>query len=238
MFALEQDLDGIDLDLLEMQGAAWLNRLRRTIPTKTTGRRLTSLKALGKAYKLLVLVDYKAPTPARADPHPLPGGSEDLARMIDCSDTDEHKLLITLCGLVGSRVSEARSARPTDIDYAQRKLRIYGKGGRERIVPISDAAWEVILPIAVACMADPTSPMIKMGDRSARDVITRIGARAGVSRRVSSHDLRATFATLAYRKTRDIRAVQELLGHASSKQTEVYIEVDNASMANAANFME
>lgn len=238
MFALEQGLDGIDLDLLEMQGAAWLNRLRRVIPTKTTGRRLTSLKALGKAYQRLILVDYKAPTPAQPVPHPLPGGSDDLTKMIDRSDTDEHKLLITLCGLVGTRVSEARSAVPTDIDYATRKLRIYGKGGKERIVPISDAAWEIILPIAVMCMADPTSPMIKMGDRSARDVITRIGVRAGVSRRVSSHDLRATFATLAYRKTKDIRAVQYLLGHASSKQTEVYIEVDNDAMAKAANFME
>lgn len=238
MFVHEQGLDGINLDTLEIDGAAWLNRLRRVIGTKTTGRRLTSLKALGRSYKMLVLVDYKAPTPARADPHPLPGGQTDLVNMLDSCDSEEHKLLIALCGLVGCRVQEARNALPTDIDYAKRKLRIYGKGNKERIVPISDAAWEIILPIAVMSMRHPGDPMISMGDRSARDVITRIGARAGVSRRVSSHDLRATFATLAYRQTKDIRAVQYLLGHASSKQTEVYIEVDTESMSKAANFME
>lgn len=238
MFCVEQKTDMIDSDTLEHLGAEWLNRLRRTIPTKTTGRRLTSLKAMGRAMGVTVLADYHAPTPAPAVPHPLPGGVADLDRMIQSCETDDHRALIALCGLVGTRISEAREVLPTSFDYAARKIRIYGKGGRERIVPISQAAWDILLPIAVNCMMEPGKPLVRMGDRSAREVITRIGARAGVSRRVSSHDLRATFATAAYRNTKDIRAVQMLLGHASSTQTEVYIEVDDHSMAQAANFME
>ena len=64
-----------------------------------------------------------------------------------------------------------------------------------------------------------------MGDRSARALITRLGERAGLRRAIASHDLRATFATEVYNRTRDMRLVQELLGHSRLSTTQKYTQV-------------
>lgn len=241
MMWLEQDLPtNINRSDLEDIAARWLNARRRgpgSVSPKTLGRRLTSVRALGSAIGISVLPNYNAPTPAAPEPHPLPEGVDGVLRMLDACNTDEQLALVTLCGLVGCRVAEARETAPTAFIFREKKLRIFGKGSKERVVPISDAAWEILLPIVVEAMSNPNEPIIKMGDRSARDTITRIGARAGLSTRVSSHDLRATFATQAYAKTKDLRAVQMLLGHASSKQTEVYVGIGDKALRDAANIL-
>lgn len=227
----------IPLDDLEDIASSWLNSKRREVSPKTLGRRLTAVRALANALDMKILENYHAPTPAAPEPHPLPEGVEGVIQMIDACEKDEHRVLIALLGLVGTRLTEARETTPRHFDFRERKLRIYGKGSKERIVPIGDKAWEIILPIVVDAMTQPNLPIIKMGDRSARDTVTRIGARAGLSRRVASHDLRATFATEAYAKTKNLRAVQMLLGHASSKQTEVYVAVADKSLREAANII-
>jgi site-specific recombinase XerD len=239
MFWQEMDLETIDLPELEILGATWLNTRRRVMSPKTTGRRLTTIKNLGLAYKVAILTEYTPPTPATPKPHPLPGGTADLKSLIDGCYLDEHKALVTLTGLCGARVSEARDVTPDDFNLEKRTVEIWGKGDKVRIIPLSDMAWEILLPIIVDRMTTDrcTQPLISMGDRTARELITTLGRRAGISRPISSHDLRATFATAAYNVSKDIRAVQLLLGHASSKQTELYIGVADDQMRTAANFM-
>ena len=239
MFWLEMDLDQLDLDHLETLASRWLNSKRRIIAPKTTHRRLTTMKNLGLAFKLRILDDYRTPTPATPKPHPLPEGTEDLRKLLNVCYTTEHKVLITLTGLCGMRISEAREIDPTHFDFAAREVSVWGKGDKVRNIPLSDFAWSVLLPVLVDFMSTGRGKecLVKMGDRSARDLITRLGERAGISRAISSHDLRATFATEAYRNTKDIRAVQELLGHASAKQTELYILIDDGAKRAAASFM-
>jgi site-specific recombinase XerD len=82
-------------------------------------------------------------------------------------------------------------------------------------------------------MVEGDSPLVGINERHARKVITSLGAKIGLERRISSHDLRATFATAVYDKTMDIRLVQELIGHATSAQTEVYIGVNLDKMREA-----
>lgn len=157
--------------------------------------------------------------------------------MIESCRNPQHKALIALCGLCGLRVQEAVNVVVKDIDPARLLLTVRGKGDAERIVPISSEAWPALLPALVAAV--PNAPglaafLVPITESAARRLITRRGTSAGISRKVSSHDLRATFATATYEKSGgDIRAVQELLGHSQVETTAIYIGVSLERMRKA-----
>ncbi len=240
MFWLEMGLDKLDLNNLESLAAEWLNSKRMLLAPKTSERRLTAMKSLGNAYKISILSEYSTPSPGRPQPHPLPDGVADIRRLLDVCEHEQHRILIAMTGLMGMRISEARSTRACDFTYGQPTVTIWGKGDDVRTIPVSPYAMEVMMPslIEASIQARTDEPLIRVGDRSAREAITVLGQRARISRPISSHDLRATFATEAYRRSLDIRAVQELLGHATSKQTEVYILASQQAMRSAASIME
>lgn len=203
---------------------------------KTTGRRLTSLRAFVKWAKWpTMLVDYYAPTPLKGDPHPLPEGMEGVRRMIGVATSSEQRSLVAFCGMCGLRISEALSVRPSHFDFSTMELAVFGKGDKSRKVPVTSTAWEYMQDAVGRAFIDGDRTVITFKDRFARGLITTLGERAHLQRRVSSHDLRATFATALYEETLDLRVVQEILGHAASTDTEVYVK---ASMTKARSAME
>lgn len=203
------------------------------------GRRKTSAVALAKGCGLSILNNYSLPTPARPIPHPLPNGEDDLRRLLNAATNDEQRALITLLGLCGLRVAEALSTAYPHFDWVDRLLTVRGKGDKMRIVPLSDLAFSVLFKFVTAQYFARQPKVISYADRTARSCVTKLGARAGITRSISSHDLRATFATAAYKKCgNDIRIVQELLGHSSVLQTQLYVGVQMQDMRNAANFMD
>lgn len=143
--------------------------------------------------------------------------------MITACNNERHAALIALCGLVGLRISEALAVRPSHFDLHKMQLVVLGKGDKERIVPISPEAWEVLQYPTTRAFCNGNALVVGMQDRAARAMVTRVAKAAKLQRRVSSHDLRATFATEVYNKTLDQRLVQILLGHASSATTEIYV---------------
>src|SRR6478752_701308 len=96
---------------------------------------------------------------------------------------------------------------------------IKGKGEKIRVVPVSDEAWNVIASRVTNSFCTGDAPVVGLKDRFARRGIKDLGKRAGLQRDISSHDLRATFATAVYDKTKDIRLAQYLLGHFSVETT-------------------
>lgn len=179
------------------------------------------------------MLDYQGAQAAALVAHPLPGGMTDVRRLISVARTDQHRALISLMGMVGCRVSEALDCRPSWFDLGQSIVEIRGKGDKSRIVPVSSQAMEyVLVPLTRAFVAGDVR-IINIADRTARKVVTSLGKKAKLARAISSHDLRATFATSLYDRTKDPRLVQELLGHASIVTTQGYIGVylENARKA-------
>lgn len=212
----------------------WLTTYRRIVAPKTTNRRITSLKAFASwAGWPAVLTDYTAPTAAKTAPHPIPEGMDGVRRIMQVTTNEKQRALIALCGYCGCRVAEALAARPSDINLSTMEITIRGKGDRTRVLPISPQAWDVIQSSVYRAFVSGDTEIIGLHDRFARRVITELGARAGLKRSISSHDLRATFATAVFDKTKDVRIVQELLGHASSSTTDGYIGVTQAKMREA-----
>jgi site-specific recombinase XerD len=182
------------------------------------------------------LEEYIAPQPGRTVPHPIPEGPSGVERMIAKAKNYEQEALTALIGFVGCRVGEALSLTHHHFDVQSMLLTIRGKGDKTRIVPISPHAWQYIQSAYVLAINKEDGKLISYKDRFARQIIKNLGERAKLQRAVSSHDLRATFATAAYDRTQNIRVVQELLGHASSETTEIYTGVTDAALKDAVNF--
>lgn len=234
----EMNLTAIPLAEFEITCAQWLNNCRNNLAAKSVGRRMTSCRILAECYGLKILENYRPPVAAPPRPHPLPGGSQDLARLISVCLCMEHEVLIGLTGLCGMRIAEALSIGPDNFNLREKIVTVYGKGRRYREIPISPRAWNIFVPALVNAGHLKQTKLINCADRSARDTITRLGQRAGISRPIASHDLRATFATEAYRRSGDIVSVQRLMGHASVIQTQVYVGIHMATMREVADFME
>lgn len=222
----ETEEDSISQEEFTSTAMYWLNGNRSTKARKTTTRRLTSLKVFARwAGWGEPLADYNAPKTVPGVPHPIPEGMEGVRRMIAAARSSQHKALVALCGMAGLRVAEALEVRPSDIDRQDMVLRVLGKGEKYRFIPVNDELWDIIAPSVVEAFLANDAQLVGLHDRAARKVVTRLAKSAGLQRHVSSHDLRATFATEVYNKTLDIRVVQELLGHSSVETTQIYTGV-------------
>lgn len=225
--------DSDDWSTLELDAAAYLTAHRTTWAPKTTVRKLGAIRTWAKANdQPKFLVDYRPPTPGDPDPHPLDEGMDGIVLMCRLAPNHEQTALIALCGLCGLRVAEALRTRPSDIDLGRRKLTVRGKGDKVRQVPISTAALTYMAG-AYGEAFPGDDQLVRLEERYARGRVTLIAKHAGISRPVASHDLRATFATTIYRRTKDIRLVQRLLGHASVVTTQLYIGIHDDDMRQA-----
>jgi integrase/recombinase XerD len=140
------------------------------------------------------------------------------------------------CGL---RVSELASLDTRDVALDEGVLRVFGKGGKERVVPVAGAAARALdeyvregrLRLRTACATAPAGDPLFLstrGRRLSRQAVFRIvrdrGRRVGVD--LHPHTLRHSFATHLLEGGADLRAVQELLGHADISTTQIYTHVD------------
>lgn len=137
----------------------------------------------------------------------------------------------------GARVSELVGLRLQDVLFEEGIARLFGKGAKERLVPVGRRALG-----AVALYAREIRPALDRGHGKGRlflnargSPLSRVGAwgiirqaarRAGLTKRVTPHTLRHTFATHLLEGGADLRAVQEMLGHADLATTQLYTHVD------------
>jgi integrase/recombinase XerD len=147
------------------------------------------------------------------------------------------RALLELAYGAGLRVSELCGLVVTDLLLTENLVRVFGKGGKERLVPIGRS---VIGAISVYLhTVRPTLDRGKSGGRlllnargqplsrvGAWGIVKRAAARAGITKRVTPHTLRHSFATHLLEGGADLRAVQEMLGHADLSTTQIYTHVD------------
>ena len=162
-----------------------------------------------------------------------------MERAIDLSkwEGQRNKAIIETLFSCGLRVSELVTLRFSDVFAKERYLRIVGKGGKERLVPISQQALHEI----ELWLYDRNLMTIKPGEeeylflnrRGAHltrtmilIMIKRTAAEAGISKTVSPHTLRHSFATALLKGGADLRAIQEMLGHEDIGTTQIYTHID------------
>ena len=187
----------------------------------------------------------KPPAPAKRLPKALPLG--DVEAILEASGSAgttlalrDRALLEVLYG-TGARISEAVGLDVDDLDTVDGTVLLRGKGGKERLVPVGSYALEAVdaylvrgRPELVAAGSGTAALFLnarggRLSRQSAWAVLVRAAGRAGITRDVSPHTLRHSFATHLLDGGADVRVVQELLGHASVTTTQVYtlVTVDN-----------
>ena len=163
----------------------------------------------------------------------------DAARVGDDVTSLRDSALLELLYATGARVSEAvgLALDDLDLDEALPVIRLFGKGRKERIVPLGSyakAAIEayIVRSRPVLAQRGQGSPALFLNSRgralsrqSAWEIIQRVAGRAGIDEDVSPHTLRHSFATHLLEGGASIRDVQELLGHASVQTTQIYTRV-------------
>jgi integrase/recombinase XerC len=136
----------------------------------------------------------------------------------------------------GLRISEALSLTVDDVRADRGFVRVRGKGGKERLAPLSEAAKLRLgeyLDERAALPADETQHMLFLGTRGgplsrreAQRIVSRLAESAGVGQSVHPHTLRHSFASHLLQAGADLRSVQELLGHSRLSTTERYTHLD------------
>jgi len=179
----------------------------------------------------------RPPAPARRLPKAI--SVEDVVRLLDAASTDsplglrDRALLEVLYG-TGARISEAVGLAVDDLDRETGVVKLAGKGGKERVVPVGSYALAAVQAYLVrgrpplATRGTGTSRLFlnarggALSRQSAWAVLRTVAARAGITTEISPHTLRHSFATHLLDGGADVRVVQELLGHASVTTTQVY----------------
>lgn len=166
----------------------------------------------------------------------LPGtlSIEEVSRILRQPDESkrglrDRALLEVLYG-TGLRVSELVNLRIADINLDMGFVRCKGKGGKERIVPLGKPAVQAVARY-LATRAD-SWPVLFPGYRGKPltraalwGLLRRYAAAAGIGKRVTPHTIRHSFATHLLQGGADLRAIQEMLGHASISTTQIYTHV-------------
>lgn len=160
----------------------------------------------------------------------------EIKKIIAATENPKHSLILKMCYGMGLRVSEVVALKLTDIDNADKLVRIeQGKGKKDRIAILPES----LLPELRAYYLTyrPKVYLFEGQDggrysvRSAQAVFKNALERAGIKKKIGIHGLRHSYATHLLEAGTDIRFIQELLGHNSIKTTEIYTHISNAAKA-------
>ena len=245
--------DTTDRRLIE----GYLRELGQLLSPRTVARHLSSLRGF---FRWRVLENLSSLNPAEdVDgprlPRHLPGvlTVEEVEKIIDAAAGDDpavrrDRAMLEVAYSCGLRVSELVTLRRRDVELDTGMLRVIGKGGKERFVPVGDRARDAVKSYLFHGRAnirgDDKSGKTRPLPDEAKDVLflnrhgrplTRFGFRSilqtylqrcGIETAVTPHTFRHTFATHLIEGGADLRVVQELLGHMSISTTEIYTHLD------------
>jgi len=226
----------------------------RVLASRTVSMRLIVLKTFFKVMhaEKLLKNDYSAfvtpATPPRTPPAYVPSEKE-MSSLLDAITPDSplsirDRALFELLYATGMRNEEARSLTLDRLDLSGRTMRVHGKGGFERVVPIGE--WVVPYLTEYLHAARPKLAIKENGilfiSKNGRALtknllgylLRRYAEKAGLSKNgMHPHILRHACATHLLRAGADIRYVQELLGHASLNSTQIYTKVEISFLQKA-----
>ncbi len=187
-------------------------------------------------------VGIRAPKSAKRLPHAL--SPDETGRLMAAEDDSvlalRDKAMFELLYSSGLRLSELTGLALGDIDSADGTVRVTGKGGKTRVVPVGRhalaAVEEWLVPRGEIARAGETALFVnrnggRLGPRAVQLRLKQWAVKSGLHAAVHPHMLRHSFASHVLQSSGDLRAVQEMLGHASISTTQVYTQLDFQHLA-------
>lgn len=207
------------------------------------------LTVFNSFYKYLVFMDkiksnpcdgIKAPKLEKKLPTYLT--NEEIAKLFNIRLTKpvdyRNKAILEVMYATGARISEVINLEVNQIDFEECIIRVVGKGKKERIIPLDDVAIEVLdnyinnyRPFLIKNETCNYVFLNKNGEKISRQMIFKIlknlANKAGITKEISPHTLRHSFASNLLNNGADLRVIQELLGHENLETTEIYSHLQN-----------
>lgn len=240
-FAKIKDVKDISDDLVRRY-RMWMNRLKtpngQELNRKTQNYYLIALRMF---LKYLARQGIKSLAPERIELAKTPQRDldliteEELLRLLDApkgNDLKElrDKAILELLFSTGLRVSELCSLNRDHISEAKSgEISIRGKGGKIRVVFISDTAQRALKEY-LSKRTDVDEALFPLTPRSIERIVKYYAIKAGISKKVTPHILRHCFATDLLSNGADLRSVQSLLGHSSITTTQIYTHVTDKQL--------
>ena len=224
----------------------YITYLNNKISAKSINRHIVSIKNFFKYLERNDLITNNPCTDITGlkTPKKMPRvlSEEDINKLLDIKLTDAYsyrnKAMLELMYSSGLRVSELLNLELSNIDFNMNLVRIYGKGNKERIVPIDDVAtkylYEYINIYRNTLLKNNVSNILFLnsrGDKLSRQgffkILREIALEKGIKRDISPHTLRHSFATHLLDHGADLRSIQTMLGHENIETTQIYTHVSN-----------
>ena len=215
-----------------------------TVSKRTQARFLSSLRSF---FDWLILEGERTDNPCDKVDFPKLGqylpevlSLEEVEAILDSPDTStlnglrDHAILEVLYGC-GLRVSEVVNLKISDLYFEEQFLRVIGKGDKQRLVPMGEAAIDAVKAYLeqrpeAAAGYDVQVFLNRFGKSLSRvsifNMVKKQAMLAGVTKEISPHTFRHSFATHLIENGADLRVVQEMLGHESILTTEIYTHID------------
>ena len=174
--------------------------------------------------------------PKRAKVLPNVLSKDEVKLILEAHSNIKHKMMLCLIYSCGLRCGELLALKPLDIDSKRNIILLKNsKGKKDRIVPLSPKILQMLRDYYILCK--PKTFLFEgkiIGNpydaRSLQQVLKQAITKAGIKKPVTLHWLRHSYATHLLESGTDLRYIQELLGHNSSKTTEIYTHVSNKSI--------
>lgn len=172
---------------------------------------------------------------------PIVLSKQEIARMLEVTENPKHHFLIALMYSAGLRVSEAIKIRMGDFDIDRGMIMVrQGKGQKDRCTLLA----QKLIPVLKAqiSLKRPNDYLFTgahgqghLTSESAEKIVKKAVEMAGISKKISCHSLRHSFATHLLEDGTDIRYIQALLGHARLETTQIYTKVANTALRKIAS---
>ena len=219
---------------------------RRGLSSRSIQRRLSALRSF---FNFLIReeavttnpgLDVRAPRSDRTQPDTL--SVDDMSQLLDGATGDDLVIrdlaMLELLYSSGLRLAELVALDLGDIDHRERIVRVTGKGAKTRVLPVGRHALSALAAWLKVRPAGPDESAVftgrsgrRLGPRSVQQRIRRLAQARGLPGRLHPHTLRHSFASHLLESSGDLRAVQELLGHADISTTQIYTHLDFQHLA-------
>ena len=224
----------------------YLGYLHQKNQKSSVARKLSTLRSFFKSLVKKGMIEASPAegllTPKREKTIPVYLTVDEIFRLLDSIESDallaaRNRAIFETLYSCGIRVSELTGLDVFDIDASAATVRVFGKGGKERVVPIGRKALDAVegyrerLRVETGIGTDRNGPIFlnrqrqRLTARSVGRILKQLAVACGIATPISPHGLRHTFATHMLDAGADLRSVQELLGHRNLSTTQKYTHV-------------
>jgi integrase/recombinase XerD len=244
------------LQITSLQIQEFIYEIAKEMNPRTQSRLISGLRSF---FDYLIFENYlnsnpleriEAPKIGRKLPDTLSVGEIDLiVRAIDLSESngERNRAIIETLYSCGLRVSELTALKISDLFFEEGFIKVTGKGGKQRFVPIGPLTQKYInlykdqvrISMKIEAAFNDTLFLNRRGKQLSRamifTIVKTLGEKAEIQKKISPHTFRHSFATHLLENGADLRAIQMMLGHESITTTEIYMHVDKSHLKEVMN---